>query len=257
MSPFASDVFLNLLRDRQLPYGQPLHYREETSSTNDDALAALRQGAPQGAVFVAERQTQGRGRHGRQWLSSPGESLTFSLLLHPNVSPDRLSAVTLIVGLATRQALALHCQEPLQLKWPNDIVHQRKKLAGILVERAQTADLNGTGVVVGVGVNIGAASFPSELWPLATALSELTAHLPPRELLLADILTELVTRMRAFEQGGFAALAGEMRQHDALLGEPVQVDALQGVARGISERGELLLESSGEIRRINSGTVTY
>jgi len=254
---FSAEAFLALLRKRNLPYGQPATLKQTTVSTNDDALEALKAGALPGALFVAEQQTAGRGRHGRHWHSAPGDSLTFSLVLRPRVPQDRLSTITLVIGLAVLDALRLHDAQGLKLKWPNDIVHERKKLVGILVEKPQTQHELDTGLVVGVGINVGMASIPAELAAEATALSQLLSPVPSREALLVDALSCIARRVAQLEEHGFSALVAEIRGSDALHGQRIAVEEQQGVASGIGESGELLLDCDGQLRRVTAGTVRY
>jgi BirA family biotin operon repressor/biotin-[acetyl-CoA-carboxylase] ligase len=256
-SEFSSAAFLDLARANSLRFGQPLTVHAQTASTNDDALSALKTGAPVGALFVAETQTSGRGRQGRHWFSVPGESLTFSLILRPRVAPEQLSAVTLVVGLAAHDALSKVGAHDLKIKWPNDIVHGRKKLLGILVEKPSSTDKYDTALVVGVGVNVGSRAIPPELASQATALDQLLTALPSREHLLSALLQQIERRLGQFEQQSFAALLPEIRAHDALFGERVEIEARQGTARGIGDGGELLLDGGGKIARITAGTVSY
>jgi BirA family biotin operon repressor/biotin-[acetyl-CoA-carboxylase] ligase len=256
---FSATTLRTLLQQRGLRYGEPLSVVNETTSTNDDALTALKAGAPAGALFLAERQSQGRGRHGRQWFSAPGQSLTFSLLLRPRVGPNALSALTLVIGLAVRDALANQIDQigqKLQIKWPNDIVHGRQKLAGILLEKPQQGP-HDTAVVAGIGVNVGSGSIPSDLSHAATAVALLTPQVPSLESLLASILGCIETRVTQFETQGLPALVAEIREHDALLGQSIFVDDHEGVACGISDNGELLLQHGSRILNINAGTVLF
>jgi BirA family biotin operon repressor/biotin-[acetyl-CoA-carboxylase] ligase len=254
---FSSQLFLELARENALKYGQPLTVTAETVSTNDDALAALKSGSPEGAVFVAERQTGGRGRHGRQWQSVAGHSLTFSLILRPQLRGDRLSVITLLVGLAVKDALTEHGARDLALKWPNDVVHQRLKLVGILVEKPGTPDLHDTAVVVGIGINVGAPAIPPEFMHQATALAQLTSQACSREQLLATILEQLERRVTQLESVGFAALLPDIRACDALRGHVIEVDGRRGKACGIGDAGELLVEIADRVETVTAGTVLY
>jgi BirA family biotin operon repressor/biotin-[acetyl-CoA-carboxylase] ligase len=244
-----------------LGYGQPLHYFEETTSTNDEALAAARRGSPHGALFVAGRQSQGRGRRGRQWFSDPRESLTFSLLTRPRIRQENAAAISLVVGLAVHDALApyIDAERALGIKWPNDIVFERKKLAGILIEMSQTTDPSAEpAIVVGIGINLATRDFPVELRDLATSLALLTDRPPKtRETLLVELLTALERRIESFSVHGLGPSLKDLEARDALRGHRILVEDVVGVARGISERGELILEQAGGSSRIASGTVLY
>jgi BirA family biotin operon repressor/biotin-[acetyl-CoA-carboxylase] ligase len=234
-----------------------LTVRAQTVSTNDDALFALKEGAPTGSLFVAEQQTAGRGRHGREWHSVTGESLTFSLVLRPRIALGKLSVVTLIVGLAVKDALQEHHVPGISIKWPNDVVHQDKKLVGILVEKPGILAKDDTGLVVGVGLNVGVAAIPAALAGQATALAELVANVPTREELLASILWQLQRRIGQLEAHGFSAILPDMRASDALLERAITVEGRRGRAKGIADGGELLVEFDGRIEVVSTGTVSY
>jgi BirA family biotin operon repressor/biotin-[acetyl-CoA-carboxylase] ligase len=157
----------------------------ETGSTNEDLLAAARRGAPEGTVLAAEAQNAGRGRLGRTWVSVPGAALTFSVLLRPAaVAPASRGWVPLLAGVAVASALRTVAGVDAQLKWPNDVVVNGAKLAGILAE--QTGDA----IVVGAGINVcaGQDELPSAS---ATSLALLGASGASREELLAGLLSEL------------------------------------------------------------------
>lgn len=256
LPPFSAARFAQLARERGLAYGQPLLAKPHTVSTSDDALEALRAGAASGSVFVADAQSAGRGRNGRSWSSLPGHSLTFSLILRPKLPPERLQQTTLAVGLALREALAACGARDLCIKWPNDIVQQRRKLAGILVEKPQLP-ASDTAVVVGVGINLGFAAVPAELVATATALDQLVAAAPSLETLLADVLQHIAEQMDLLENEGFAPLAHALREHDALLGQRIVVDGRAGIGRGIHDDGLLLFESGGTLHTLNAGTVLF
>lgn len=257
MSPTPAMVFdvvgfLEQLRARGCALGEPLHYHELTASTNDDAKRAAKAGALAGTTFVADAQRAGRGRLGRRWFAAPGESLLFSTLLYPRLDPERLSCLTLAVGLGVRRALAHHTAVALGIKWPNDVYADGKKLAGVLVE-ADT-QRQPSAVVVGVGINVATREFPAEIAPLATSMSQLGAEVP-RETLLVDVLAAIDQSVSALEQGSPRELARELARHDILKGRRLRIDGVAGVARGIDERGRLLLQVANELRAVGAGTV--
>ena len=170
----------------------------ETGSTNEDLLAAVGAGTAEGAVLVAERQTRGRGRQGRSWVTPPGAALTFSVLLRPAVPPAERGWLPLLAGVALARAVHAVTGVGVALKWPNDLLATSRlpgsgpddgKLAGILAEQADGA------IVVGVGLNVGAAREelpeprPGALRPTSLALQGATAV--DRGVLLAAVLREL------------------------------------------------------------------
>lgn len=252
---FDTELFSDERRKRGLLLGERLSAVAQTTSTNDDALAAAGEGAPEGSVFVADVQTQGRGRRGHTWTSPPGQNLTFSVLLRPSVPAARASALSLVAGLAVRAAAARRVHEPVAIKWPNDVLVGDKKLAGILVEsRMRGADIEA--VVVGIGINVHMVELPQELASVATSLALLGDPAPCRETFLAEVLAELESRLTVFKDSGLGGLLDELRLHDALLDARVQVGEVRGTAIGIDEQGNLLIRSdSGELHHVGSGAV--
>jgi BirA family biotin operon repressor/biotin-[acetyl-CoA-carboxylase] ligase len=255
MPAFDSTRAVALLQERGLALGRPLEYRAVTGSTNDDAMAAARAGAPHGATFVADEQTKGRGRRGHRWSAAPGDDLTFSLLLRPRLELERLSALTLAAGLAVRDAIAPRIEAPVSVKWPNDVFVSGRKLAGILVE-SQLAAGKLSAVVVGVGLNVGTRELPEEIRDSATSLSLLGAADPGREVLLVDLLEALGARVESYERAGLEPMLDELRRHDALRGRRVRIEGVAGSAQGVDRDGALVVEDdAGTRHRILSGTV--
>lgn len=179
---------------RDLPLGE-LRWFESVSSTNDEALAWAAQGAPDLSVVVADEQTAGRGRQGRKWFTPPDAALAFTLLMRP--TPEEEPHLTRVVGLAAlamQAALQSHSIQA-QIKWPNDILVEGKKVAGILVESVWSGDAVDC-AVIGAGLNVSAASVPSakKLHFPAESLEGLLGEgsVPPRELILRDILRNFI-----------------------------------------------------------------
>lgn len=255
MNRFDSARFEAACATRQLQLGRPVSWRDETQSTNDDALAAAKAGAPHGALFGAETQTRGRGRRGSEWLSAPGAGLWFSLLLRPQLRAEELPGLSLCAGLAVRAAVATRVAAPVLVKWPNDVLAGGRKLAGILVE-SQISGAKIASVVIGIGINVTQTAFPAELANIATSLSLLSANAAAREELLADVLGHLETELTRVANQGLAGLAEALRPHDALLGRQLRVDALLGVGSGIDSEGRLLVRpASGPVVPVLAGHV--
>lgn len=260
--PFDARRFSELRALRGLSFGEPLIYQAATGSTNDDALAAARTGAPSGSLFVADYQWKGRGRRGKGWSAASGESLLFSILVRPE-SAGPINAVTLAVGLGVRAALSPYSPEPLSVKWPNDVLAGSRKLAGVLCE----GQFHGTRLdvlVIGVGINVTEQAFPAELEGGAVSLAMLARGAAPRapllerEPLLVDVLAGIEARVTACLAGGLEELLSEFSERDALLGANVSVSGAApviGVARGIDAEGRLLLETDGVVVPVSSGTV--
>jgi BirA family biotin operon repressor/biotin-[acetyl-CoA-carboxylase] ligase len=180
--PLDAEVIGALLRTRWL--GRAWRHLARCRSTNDEAAAWARAGAPAGAVVVADVQEAGRGRLGRAWHAAPGESLCLSVVLRPPLAPSQLPPLTLVAGVALAEAVAALGVVPA-LKWPNDLFVGGKKAAGILAESACQGQ-RVEHVVVGIGVNVNVSTFPVELEPIATSLARARgAPLAPAEVAAA------------------------------------------------------------------------
>lgn len=259
--PFDAERFGALARG--LTLGHPLVATLETASTNDDALAAARDGAPHGALFVTEEQSAGRGRRGSRWLAARGEGLLFSLVLRPNLSADRAPSLALLAGLAVREVVsallgAAGTEHEALVKWPNDVViagTTLTKLAGILVESQVRGGVL-SAAIVGVGLNVGRLELPDDFSTRATSLATLGVRVE-REDLLAAVLRSFAARLTALENPESAAeMAVELSAVDALRGRELRVENLCGRGAGIDAEGNLcIIDEARVTRRIRSGHV--
>jgi len=217
-----------------------------TGSTNADLLG---RGGSEGQVLVAEEQTAGRGRMGRPWVSQPGASLTFSVLLRPvSVPPPRRGWLPLLAGIAVAAAVRATSSAAATLKWPNDVLIGDRKLAGILAEQS------GDAVVIGIGLNVATprAALPASPAGLrATSLHAEGAEVA-RDVLLVAVLRDLERRYVAFREDPDPARSGLLAEYRALsgtLGREVRVDLpggsiLAGVAEDIDADGRLLVREA-------------
>ena len=238
-----------------LALGEPTSWRDETVSTNDDAAAAAKNGAPHGALFGAETQTRGRGRRGSEWLSTPGAGLWFSLLLRPRFGAELAPALALCAGLSVRAAIAERVAAKVLVKWPNDVLADGRKLAGILVE-SQLSGAQISSVVVGIGINVTQCEFPEPLAAIATSLALLSARDLGRERLLADVLGRLEAELERLASQGMAGVAAALAPHDALLERRLRVESLEGRGAGIDPSGRLRLRlADGNVELVASGHV--
>lgn len=234
-----------------------IELQAECASTNAVLLARAEAGAAGGTVIVAERQTAGRGRQGRAWLSSPGDSLTFSLLWRfpPRTAPAGLS---LAVGLAVAEAIQKVGAGRTALKWPNDLLKDGRKLGGILIELVPGSP---HAAVIGIGLNLRLPTgMPVELAAQSAALD---GACDPNAL-LAAVLVELLAVLATFAAGGFAPLRDAWTTRHAFENAPIRllsdfVPPRTGICRGVADDGALLLEQDGQggrIERILSGEVS-
>lgn len=241
-------------------FGQIVEAYAIVGSTNDLLRAAAEAGLPEGMLIVADEQATGRGRRGRLWQAPPGGAILASLLLRPRTPLSEMFAPIMLLALAvlrTVQALGV----PAGLKWPNDVLVGRRKLAGVLAESAVS---NGriNFVVVGFGVNVGFDPAAVGLGDIATSLSvELGGQAPGRAVVLARILAEAERRYSLWQAGGYTALWAEWRDALTTLGGFVRVEVgtgeiVSGQALRVDPDGALRVATpDGEEQRVVAGTV--
>lgn len=232
----------------------------EASSSNTLLLRRAAAEAASGSVLAVELQTAGRGRMGRTWHAGLGTALTFSLLWRFDCGLNALSGLSLAAGIAQMRVLKNLDAQGVQLKWPNDVVTAHGKLAGVLVE-AQGDMLGPSAVVIGIGLNYTLpVSLVRQIGQPACALDEICTVMPTRNQLLALLLLELARVLRQFAHGGFAPFREEWLQYHAYQDKPVSLKmpdgiTVSGIARGVNDSGELLLETAMGIRNFNSGEI--
>jgi len=238
----------------------PVHYFETLGSTNDLAKALAAQGAPEGAVVVAEAQTSGRGRLGRTWDAPPGVGLYVSLVLRPMLPPMELPQITLTTAVAVVRAVRRVAGPAPGIKWPNDLLINGKKLGGILTEMETESDRI-RHVVVGLGLNVNNPGFAPELAATATSLALATGKTFSRVNLLQAWLEEFEALYGRFLNQGFAAILEEWKGFNVTLGKMVTVRQgpreISGQATDVAPDGALLLlTAKGEMVRVTSGEIT-
>jgi BirA family biotin operon repressor/biotin-[acetyl-CoA-carboxylase] ligase len=229
-------------------------------STNTALLAAGRDGAAEGLVYVADHQTAGRGRLDRRWEAPPGSSLLVSVLLRPSIAPADAHWVTAVVGLAASDACASVAGFAARLKWPNDLVVDDRKLGGILAE-AVVEGGRVRAVVVGMGLNVNwPTPLPDDLAATATACNLVAGHEVDRDALLGAFLERLAVRYDALD---CASTLDDVRARSATLGRDVRVElpadrVVVGRAVDLAEDGALLVETRpGEVLRVSVGDVVH
>ena len=283
-SPLTADRVAAGLATRTL--GRAFEWHATCGSTSDLAAERARAGAPAGLVIVADAQTGGRGRLGRSWHSPAGENLYFSLVLRPARPAAEIPPLTLLAGAAVARAVEALGLAP-RLKWPNDvqlvndltsgpskgpeppamssarqsrapldaIAHHRRKLAGVLTEMASAGE-RVEHVVVGIGINVNATSFPAELADRATSLRVALARPVDRAQVLAGVLNAFEPLYDDFERRGPAGAVAAFGAYAALPERCRVDDRLQGVALGVDPDGALRLrDDTGRIHRVISGEV--
>lgn len=246
--------------------GKKLYYVDATGSTNTDAKRYAEEGDPHGTTVVADMQTAGKGRRGRKWQSPSGINTYFTILLKPSFAPDKASMLTLVMALSVAEAIEDITGLQAGIKWPNDIVVNKKKVVGMLTEMSTTPEMDEIQyVVVGVGVNVNISSeeeLPEEIRQTATSLKIETGRQINRAVLTEHILTQFEHNYEKFEQTlNLSALLDAYQKH--LVNVDAQVRVLDpageytGISRGINETGELIVEKEdGSIVNVYAGEVS-
>ncbi len=249
------------------PFGRPFRLFQETDSTNERALEWLQDGAPEGAVVVADHQTAGRGRRGRSWESRPGTALLFSIVLRPRGPAEVVELLTTTLGVACAAALERVCSVTVGLKWPNDVMVDDRKLGGILVESRVTGGAM-DGAVAGIGINVRWPSLAegSEFPTPATSITAVASDkdsvvVPQRPDLLAAVLEgfeglyERLADLEAREEVRRAAAA-----RSTVLGHEVAVrfadgSSFEGRAHEVTSSGALVVERAGSQVILGAGEI--
>jgi BirA family biotin operon repressor/biotin-[acetyl-CoA-carboxylase] ligase len=235
-------------------FASRLHHFPSTESTNTLLLEAAANGAPEGTVYLADQQTAGRGRGGHTWHSSPGDGLYLSVLAKPSLHLREALWISLATGLAAQSAILATTGLAIDLRWPNDLLHDNKKLGGILVETAIEPDADATlrYAVIGTGININHASFPHDLATLATSLRLSTGREQSRTTLLIALLRALDYELTQLEARHPDLLARFTAASTWVRGKRVHVPeqgGYTGTTTGLNPHGFLLVHADDNTQR--------
>jgi BirA family biotin operon repressor/biotin-[acetyl-CoA-carboxylase] ligase len=258
---------IELRRSALDPLARAIVYFETIGSTNDVAAALASERAPEGTVVIADAQTAGRGRRGRTWFSPPGAGLYVSVILRParaGSAADRATALlTIAAGVALSEAVERATGLAPAIKWPNDLLVDGRKLAGILAEGVPSPSAPSLqAVVLGYGINVASAAYPPELASRATALESELGRAVDRAVLCAESLASLSARYADLVAGRFDAILDAWRSRAfGSRGARVEWDTPSGVRSGITEgidaMGALLVRTSESLERIVAGEVRW
>ena len=240
-------------------FGRPRLDFDSVDTTMRLAAEQAEEGAPEGCLVVSDRQTAGRGRLGRSWMSEPGVGLYFSLVLRPPVAPAQSLPLTLACGLGVARGVGRTTGVKCDIRWPNDVLIGDRKLAGVLVEAATDRDRL-RHVVLGVGINVNHESLPDDLSEIATSLRIETEREWARDLLLDAVLEELERYYAMFLERGTPSIVEAFgRASSYVRGKRVRVEGAgperRGVTAGLDAAGMLLLDEDGRTAPIVAGSV--
>jgi BirA family biotin operon repressor/biotin-[acetyl-CoA-carboxylase] ligase len=242
-------------------FGRRIAHWEETDSTNIQAARLAREGAPEGTIAVAERQTHGRGRMGRGWVSPAHVNLYASFVLRPTLPPSDAPQIALAAAVAVARALEPLAPGMVGIKWPNDCLLDGRKAVGILTEMSAELD-RVHWVVLGIGVNLngGARAFPPELSEIATSVRLATGQRVDRVAFAASLCGEIEAIYDRLLLRGFRSLVDDWQAYSVLTGRDVTVDCagrvVSGRVRGLDDGGHLVLATAGGEERIVAGDVS-
>ena len=233
---------------------------DSIDSTNLEAMRQARAGAPEGLCIVAREQTHGRGRQGRRWLSTKDAGLIITILLRPQGEMSTWPLITLMSALAVADMLRDVCGLPVDIKWPNDLVVNQRKLCGILCETVDTDA--GYAVVVGIGINLYDGSFPEELSGTATSVEQETGNKPDFEAVLNHLVAAIAQHYAVLQRkkGNEQTIREWCARSSYARGKRVRVESgaevWGGVTDGLEKDGALrVVLESGEVRVVRAGDV--
>ncbi|MEQ6000059.1 biotin--[acetyl-CoA-carboxylase] ligase [Bacillus amyloliquefaciens] len=240
--------------------GKQLHYRDVLPSTQKTAHELANDGAPEGTLVVADKQTAGRGRMARVWHSQEGNGIWMSLILRPDVPLQKTPQLTLLSAVAVVQAIEAFTGVQPAIKWPNDLMIHGKKAVGILTE-LQAEEDRVRSVILGIGINVNQqeTDFPGELQDIATSLSMEAGEKIDRAGLIQEILLTFEKRYQDYLKHGFKPIKLLWESYAVGLGNELRARTLQGTfygkSLGIDDEGVLLLETKDGIKKIYSADI--
>ncbi|HHV72127.1 MAG TPA: biotin--[acetyl-CoA-carboxylase] ligase [Clostridia bacterium] len=242
-------------------FGQEIIYLERVDSTNQKAKELAVQGREEGMVVIAEEQLEGRGSLGRSWSSPKGKGLWFSLILRPPISPLDTPKLTLVAAVALAKAVKRFAGIDLKIKWPNDLLYGKRKVAGILTElAAEFGQVDYVIVGIGINVNLTDSDYPEELKETAGSLKMITGKTYNRAELLRVILLELERAYFTYLNEGFAPIRSDWCTLAGTLQTRVRITdrngSFEGIAEKLDEEGRLLVRlPDNTIRAVLAGEV--
>jgi BirA family transcriptional regulator, biotin operon repressor / biotin---[acetyl-CoA-carboxylase] ligase len=254
----SNEIQLGLTTKR---LGRQIHYEESVSSTQKIALQMSFDGAPEGTIVIAEEQTSGRGRMNREWHSAKFSGIWMSIILRPDLLPKDAPQLTLITAVAIVQAIEEVTTLHPEIKWPNDILVNGKKVTGILTElQAESDRINSVIIGIGMNVNQESNSFPDEIASIATSMFIESGEKINRARLIQVVLTKLEYLYDLYLQEGFYPIKLLWESYAVSIGKMINArmlkETIKGKALGITDDGVLMLEDdSGKVHYIYSADI--
>ncbi len=242
--------------------GRELVFLESVDSTNTFAMELAEKGSPHGTIVIADKQTKGKGRLGRTWVSPPKSNIYMSAIMRPEIGPKDATLLTVMAAVACAEGIKNSSGLDVRIKWPNDLVVYDKKLGGILTEMKSDPDRILFAVVgIGINVNAGLRNFPPDIRDTATSVKKELGKAQSRTAVVAEILKSMNRWHDILAKEGKRPLIEEWKRRLTTLGRKVRVfvgsESLTGIAEDVDGEGLLILRlPSGAARKISSGDVT-
>lgn len=266
---YKLETVCDVLNDFEIQYnldteffGKKVHYFKQIDSTNSFARKIAEQGCAEGTLIVADSQTKGRGRLGRDWYSGYGKGIFMSLILYPEIKPEDVQIITLAAGIAVERGIEKVTGLKSGIKWPNDLLLKDRKFCGILTEMSSEMEQIHF-LVVGIGINVGhnTDDFPKDIQDHACSLKMHIKDLPDRALMIQSILKELEAVYKKINRGEIKAITEEWKKYSLTLGKYVNIisgnEYYTGKAVDITSDGSLIVECKNGIKRkVISGEVS-
>jgi len=243
--------------------GKKIHHFGALDSTNSTAYQLAMEGAGEGELVIAESQGKGRGRLGREWFSPPFLNLYLSVILRPKIPPQQASLITLMAAVATSDAIEKFSGLHPTIKWPNDILMDSRKVAGLLNEiHSETDRVHFVVLGIGVNLNVSREEMPEEIRKLATSLKEEMGQAVSRKAFLQGLLSEVERWYSVFLKEGGSAILKAWGERARIEGRTVKVssfgETVTGTAVGVDPYGALILRTrTGERKRVVAGDIQY
>jgi len=250
-----------LLRTKWM--GKKIHYFNTIDSTNSTAYQLALKGAKEGEVVIAESQEKGRGRLGRQWVSPPFLNLYLSVILRPKIPPHQATLITLMAAVATADAIKKYTRLTPSIKWPNDLLLRKRKVAGLLNEiHSETDRIHFVILGMGINLNMDEEGFPKEIRARATSLKRETGRPVSRKAFVSLLLEELERWYGIFLRDGGSPLLKAWKARAQIEGKRVRVrsfgEVLTGRAVDVDSDGALILMmGDGKRKRVVAGDIEY
>lgn len=260
----VSNKGYRLVDDRDIVNEYEINYdnvifNAEIDSTNNECKRQADKGCKSGLLVTCDNQTAGKGRLGRSWTGDSNKGLYMSMVLRPEIMPSEASQITLVAGIVLRRVIERFTNCTVKIKWPNDIIINGKKVAGILTEMsAEMEKVNY--IVLGIGINVNTESYDGELKDKATSMFIETGIKFKRKDVINEFIQEFLPSYGIFCQSGFNVFVDEYNKNCANVGKEVKTinvkNETQGIAKGVNSKGELVVKTNSGLATVFAGEVS-